>query len=141
MKTLLWLDDIRNPFDKDFTPYVALYNPFLNQPHEIAWVKNYQEFAEYLKWYGLPDAVSFDHDLAPEHYTPEEYWGNYSASKDYQESQNYVEPTGYDCAKLLVSYCQSTGNKIPLCVYHTANPVGKVNMKAYIENAKKHLNL
>ena len=48
-KTLLWLDDIRNPFDKDFTPYVALYNPFLNKPHTIEWVKDYDEFVSYLR--------------------------------------------------------------------------------------------
>lgn len=141
MKTLLWLDDIRNPFDKDFTPYVALYNPFLNQPHEITWVKNYEEFNDYIKFYGIPDAISFDHDLAPEHYTPQEYWNDFEKSKEYQDNKKYTEKTGLDCVKLLVGYCKIIKEKLPICVYHTANPVGKENMESYINNAKKHLKL
>jgi len=31
--------------------------------------------------YGLPDAISFDHDLSSEHYTPEYFWDDYEASK------------------------------------------------------------
>lgn len=141
MKTLLWLDDIRDPFDKDFTHYVALHNPFLNQSHQIVWVKDYDEFREYIEFRGLPDAISFDHDLAPEHYTPEEYWNDFDKSKKYQEAQVYNEKTGYDCVKWLATYCFHEEKSLPLCVYHTANPVGKENMMAYIENAKKHLKL
>ena len=128
-KTLLWLDDIRNPFDKDFTSYVALYNPFLNQPHEITWVKNYEEFNDYIEFYGLPDAVSFDYDLADEHYSP------------LVNTKDYKEKTGLDCVKLMVGYCKILKKKLPICIFHTANPVGKVNMETYIENAKKHLEL
>ncbi len=128
MKTLLWLDDIRDPFDKDFSSYVALYNPFLNQAHKIIWVKDYDEFVGYLI-NKMPDAVSFDHDLADEHYNLD---NNY---------EDYKEKTGLDCVKFLVDLCEGTKLKLPLCIYHTANPVGKINMETYIENAKKHLNL
>jgi len=142
MKTLLWLDDIRNPFDKDFTPYVALYNPFLNQPHEIIWVKDYNEFVSYLQHAPkMPNAISFDHDLAPEHYTPQEYWDKFDESKAYQEKLKYTEKTGFDCAKFLVGFCELVKSKLPICIYHTANPVGKENMETYINNAKKHLGL
>lgn len=135
MKTLLWLDDIRNPFDKDFTPYVALYNPFLNEPHQIRWAKNYAEFTQAIVIGGLPDAISFDHDLATEHY---------------DESNNpndYKEETGLDCVKFLCDILDYNnknhgGNyKLPICIFHTANLAGKVNMETYINNAKKHLNL
>ncbi len=135
MKTLLWLDDIRDPFDKDFSAYVALYNPFLNRPHRIRWVKNYAEFTQAIVTDNLPDAISFDHDLAPEHY------------EDNYDDGGYIEKTGLDCVKFLCNILDYNNKehgrdyKLPLCVYHTANPVGKVNMETYIENAKKHLNL
>lgn len=129
MKTLLWLDDVRDPFDKDFTPYVALYNPFLNQPHEIIWVKNYDEFLEYLLSESLPDAISFDHDLADEHYNGD------------IKTEDYKEKTGMNCVKLLVGFCKLSNKKLPICVFHTANPIGKINMETYINNAKKHLEL
>lgn len=128
MKTLLWLDDIRNPFDKDFTPYVALYNPFLNEPHKIIWVKNYEEFVSYLV-NAMPDAISFDHDLDAEHYD------------ESVNPEDYTEKTGMDCVKFLVELCEKTEQKLPICIYHTANPIGKINMETYIENAKKHLEL
>ena len=128
MKTLLWLDDVRDPFDKDFTPYVALYNPFLNQPHKIIWVKNYEEFLDVI-FNEMPDAISFDHDLADEHY-------NWSINPE-----DYKERTGMDCVSTLVIYCIERELKLPLCIYHTANPAGKINMETYINNAKKHLGL
>lgn len=135
MKTLLWLDDIRDPFDKDFTPYVALYNPFLNEPHKVEWVKNYAKFTEYIVLYGIPDAISFDHDLADEHYQMD------------TNPEDYKEETGMDCVKFLCNIIDynntnySTNYKLPICIFHTANPAGKANMQTYIENAKKHLNL
>lgn len=140
MKTLLWLDDIRDPFDKDFTPYVALYNPFLNQPHEIIWVKNYDEFLEYLLSESLPDAISFDHDLADEHI---QYYFDNGGHKNPPNPMeaNFKEKTGYDCVKFLVDLCTDTEQKLPICIYHTANSAGKVNMETYINNAKKHLGL
>ena len=30
-------------------------------------VKNYDEFTEYIEKNGIPDYISFEHDLAPEH--------------------------------------------------------------------------
>lgn len=129
MKTLLWLDDIRNPFDKDFASYVALYNPFLNEKHKIIWVLSYEAFERYIAEHGLPDAISFDHDLADEHYRQD------------VSPEEYKEKTGLDCVKWLVKYCLTTGQQLPKCIYHTANPDGKANMYGYIENAKKHLGL
>ncbi len=126
MKTLLWLDDIRNPFDKDFTSYVALYNPFLNEPHKIVWVTNYESFTRWIGDNGLPDAISFDHDLDTEHYDQ-----NISP-------KIYKKKTGYDCVKWLVEYCRKTIKHLPICIYHTMNPAGKVNMSTYIKSSKEH---
>lgn len=128
MKKLLWLDDLRDPFD-----------PKWNTPDvEIHWVKSYLEFIDWIDTNGLPDIISFDHDLADEHYTPEMYWDDYEASKAYQESQNYTEMTGYECAKELVEYCYRFNKPFPEYKCHSANPVGRDNILGLLNNAVKH---
>ena len=91
---LLWLDDLRNPFldDEGRVP---------KGDYEIIWVVCYLQFTQWISKNGLPDLISFDHDLAPEHYTPEKYWNDYEASKDYQEKKAllFQDKTGLDCAK------------------------------------------
>ena len=54
MKTLLWLDDFRNPAD------------YLTGEYDITCVKNYDEFCTFLNEHGLPDIICFDHDLGEE---------------------------------------------------------------------------
>lgn len=130
MKKLLWLDDIRDPNDDFFKPFVALYNPFLNQEHKIIWVKNFDEFQDYvINHSAWIDAISFDHDLAPEHYD------------SYIDSMDYEEKTGYDCLKWLCNYCYDEFIGLPKCIFHTANPVGKENMINYLKNVKEHWEL
>lgn len=152
-KTVVWLDDIRNPWEISYHKR----NPFLNSIHtvndlsleengykiyEIVWVRSYQEFTSYImSQKQLPHIISFDHDLADEHYTPKEYWEDYEASKKYQEekSKNYKEKTGYDCALFLVELCMAKNKSIPEYNVHSANPVGADNIRHYLENAKKHI--
>ena len=55
--TLLWIDDIRNPFDG----WAERYAPF--PPDEIICAKNYDEVLTFLEKRGCPDKVCFDHDL------------------------------------------------------------------------------
>jgi len=78
---ILWLDDLRNPF-------LNLEERVPKEEGIIEWVLNYQEFTEWITKFGLPDIISFDHDLAIEHYTPEEYWNDYQLSKEYQDSRD-----------------------------------------------------
>lgn len=125
--TILWLDDLRDP-------YLDLEKKVPHKENaEIIWVKNYNEFTERIKKYGLPDVISFDHDLAEEHYTPEEYWNDYYASKKYQESQDYVEKTGLDCAKWLIKYCLNNDLELPEYYVHSANPVGRDKIKLKLD--------
>jgi len=105
MKTLLWLDDLRNPY--------------LNKQRRcpdgyiVYWVTNYSEFIEWIEKFGLPDAISFDHDLGE-------------------------VATGMDCAKWLVNYCLDNNRELPEFYVHSANPVGAENIKTLLENYKKH---
>lgn len=87
----------------------------------------------------MPLLISFDHDLADEHYTPQEYWDDYDKSKAYQESQSYKEKTGLDCAKFLVEFVESNNKVLPQFLSHSANPVGRDNILNYLQNAQKHL--
>ena len=119
----LFLDDIR--FPKDVT-WVEL--PL------VKWtiVRNYKEFVYTIKINGLPNFVSFDHDLSSMHYT-DVFNGsklNYSA---------YTEKTGYECAKFLVEYCITNNLKFPNYTIHSMNPIGKQNIISYVESYKKSL--
>jgi|GEM_PF-175675 len=132
-ETLLWLDDIRNPFLNN-------ENKVPNVKGKLIWVLNYEQFVEWITKFGMPDIISFDHDLADEHYTPEQYWSDYQASKEYQEAQSYVEKTGYDCAKWLVDYCMDNDLDLPIYFIHSANPVGADNIKGLLDNYNKFRN-
>ena len=127
MKNLLWLDDLRNPF-LDEEKKVPLGNDKWN----INWVLNYEQFVKWINMYGVPDAVSFDHDLAPEHYTPEYFWEDYEESKKFQEwkSKDYLEHTGEECAKWLLSHCEWDNKTLPEIYIHSANPVGSDKIDA-----------
>ena len=131
MKTLIWLDDIRNPLENDW----LVFSP-IEQPFAPVWLKSYDEFISYIKTYGLPDAICFDHDLG----LPRQLVLR-NEGKSKRESRRIVreeEKTGYDCAKWLVDYCIDNNKSLPLYNIQSANPVGKENIKSLLENFKKH---
>lgn len=79
-------------------------------------IRTYGDFVDWIVENGLPDYISFDHDLGEKEFT------------------------GYDCAKWLVDYCMDNGFDIPEFQSHSANPVGRKNIVSYLNNAKKVLN-
>lgn len=108
MKTLLWLDDYRDP-----ETHAPNYNDYSN----ITWVKNYIDFCEHLDKNGLPSVVSFDHDLG------------LSFIEIF---------SGYDCAKYLVEYCIDRRLQLPEFYVHSQNPAGRENILSILNNYKKH---
>lgn len=109
MKKLLWIDDLRNPFiNKEGK---------CPEGFVVEWVLNYGQFIEWIEKFGLPYAISFDHDLA-----------------DYQEDKEY---TGMDCAKWLIEHCLETGEKMPKFFVHSANTVGADNILYLLKNYLK----
>ncbi len=119
----LFLDDLRMPKDA-----IGLVPDNMNQfywANDWSVVRGHDEFCDWVSANGLPDFVSFDHDLADEHYGG--------------DGEGYVEKTGYECAKWLVDYCVDNRLALPDYMVHSANPVGKKNISSYLENAKKHL--
>ncbi len=122
----LFLDDIRQPWEAgnymlpvDVRKFYRLYDWVI--------VRNYKEFVETITEKGLPDLVSFDHDLADIHYDP----------TTWTESFSYEEETGYDCAKWMVNYCMENHLPMPNYLVHSMNPTGAENILRYLNNYKK----
>jgi len=127
----LFLDDFRSPQ----MAFRLIYDKRYNLQDWIV-VKNFQEFINIVKEYGVPTLVSFDHDLGDEHY-------DLHGSTDFLTWEEYYvfndrTMTGYDCAKWLCDYCLENNNKFPEYLIHSANTVGAKNIKIYIENFLKY---
>lgn len=60
MKTLLWVDDARNPFEDDWLNFSPIGRNCL-----VIWAQSYQEAIDFLEkeW---PDTICLDHDLGEE---------------------------------------------------------------------------
>jgi hypothetical protein len=109
----LFLDDFRDPRDSFFYKGQPIYN------EDWITVRNYDEFVKVVEELGIPEAVSFDHDLADVHYERTSF--NYD-----DETQ---EKTGYHCAKWLIYYCIDNKKELPaIILVHSMNPAGSQNI-------------
>lgn len=130
----LFLDDIRHPYDAFKYTNESM---FLQLKWDI--VRSYDEFVKYIEINGIPKLISFDHDLADTHYTPEHLWTDYDKSKQWQDQQIHTEKTGYECAKWLIDYCMDNNICLPEYYCHSMNPVGKDNILSVLDNYKKFM--
>jgi hypothetical protein len=123
----LFLDDLRDPR--------TIYPTTSNSEWTV--VRNYGEFVKVIEANGLPFLVSFDHDLAEEHYRPSMFNpdGHYSR---YSVDGTFKEKTGMECAKWLVEYCMNKNLDLPQYNVHSANPVGSANIASYLLSYTKH---
>lgn len=138
MKNLLWLDDLRNPFLNLENKVPLDENQEL---YNINWVINYEQFTQWINMYGLPDAISFDHDLGDAYFVPEEYWNSPEESEKFKEWKNkfHKEKTGMDCAKWLVDYCLNKKKSTPRIFVHSSNTVGANNILSLMDSFSKFL--
>ena len=127
----LFLDDDRHPQD---VKWIEL------PPYAWVEVKSYAEFVKTVKEKGIPETVSFDHDLADEHYA------EYRAAHDETSPsfgkiryENLVEKTGMDCARFLAELCVKRNVPIPRYYIHTLNGIGLQNIASILESARKVL--
>lgn len=132
----LFLDDYRSP--EDCLKYCYKWygtNQLVYNEQDWAVVKNYPEFVNYIQQYGIPDLISFDHDLADEHYHQNMQEGklNYY-TQDFLT--NDCSKTGYHCAKWLTEYCMDKNLDLPQFMVHSMNPVGRENIITLLENFK-----
>jgi hypothetical protein len=91
----IYIDDIRTPKSKDWVI-----------------VRTFEEFVETVKQNGIPEEISFDHDLG------------------WDTEKNCERKSGYDCAKWLIN------NNIIIKKFsvHSANPVGAQNITSLLNN-------
>lgn len=128
-KTLIWLDDVRNPFENDW----LVFSP-VNDYEEVLWLKDYNQFVDYIDTKGLPYAICFDHDLSD--FQALKFGTDMLDEVDLPET----EKTGYYCVKYLVDYCLERNLDIPLYNIQSANPVGKENIDGLLKSYKKYFN-
>jgi hypothetical protein len=126
LRTCLYLDDVRTP-----TTTIPGYEPWVT-------VRNYEEFTKHITEFGIPNLISFDHDLAEEHM--EDYFQQV-ANQGYQNPRynSYKEMTGLNCADWLISYCQENNAVLNSVCVHSHNPVGAVNIQSLINGFKRHM--
>ena len=115
-RTLLWLDDYRNPFDEE-TDWLV-FSPVPLKDLYVVWIRTYYAFVDHIKDDGVPYAVCLDHDLG-------------------DDSGGY---TGKDAANFLVEWCVDHGEPIPYFNSQSSNPAGRENIMKYIQQAKETLN-
>lgn len=130
MDYCLFLDDIRFPYHAYGYTNDSVYI-------KLDWIiaRSYDEFTKIITEKGLPKLISFDHDLADEHYHSDDQPWSTDFTIDYF---SYKEKTGYECAKWLCDYCLDNNVKIPDTKVHSFNHIGRSNIRHYISNFKKH---
>lgn len=91
-------------------------------PEGFIKVRNYEEFVCFLKVYGMPDFISFDHDLADEHYP----WNDPSYKTGSLNYDSYKAKTGWHCAKYIVD--NDLGLPFLGWQVHSQNDIGASNI-------------
>jgi hypothetical protein len=121
----LFLDDVRMPIDcihyirnSDY----ANLNWVIVRTHDEFVNEVTQRFANN----EFPAIVSFDHDLADEHYDPAMYHGE---DAYINASVSFKEKTGLDSAKWFVQFCIDNDVNMPSCLVHSMNPIGAKRIK------------
>lgn len=128
----LFLDDIR---DLEETYSYTKFSLFKEKDWII--VRNYTQFIKtielnYYNKNAFPEIISFEHDLAHEHYLPKEKWGmDYNS---WATNQDFNEKTGYNCAEWLIDFCIKNEIELPKHYCHSMNPAGKENIINLLSN-------
>ena len=117
----LFLDDIRTPYD------VFQYTVDFDYYQESEWVivKTYEDFIHHIITEGIPELISFDHDLSAEHYLPE--------NQENIPYDNMEVKTGYHALKWFIKYCNENDLELPKLKFHTMNLSGKINMMKLLD--------
>lgn len=135
MKTLLWLDDIRDPMDNTWLSWM-MEAGINSSEFEITWVKSYDAFTKWIIKNGLPSLICFDHDLGEDVAKSRVSKG---MSKRQARTLKRETLSGFDCTKWLIEFCLNHNVNPPEYKIQSANPVGAENIKGLIENFKRNV--
>lgn len=130
----LFLDDVRDPeqamlYDRGVSLCLA------SGIHHTEWVtvRSHADFVHMIKYGGLPDAVSFDHDLCFEHMR---HYHDVTRNVGLIEYGNLKTPTGKASAEYLVEECRKQNMPLPRCFIHSANEVGRTEIQKVLSCGK-----
>lgn len=131
----LFLDDNREPIECSF----YMTDRVGEEASEIylerwAVVKSYPEFVSYITEMGLPDVVSFDHDLVPGHH---KNWVNGEINYNSEVFLDDKNKTGFHCAQWMISYCSEHGKKLPQYMVHSMSFDGWRNIEDLLDNYQR----
>jgi hypothetical protein len=137
----IFLDDERVPSHVKWITLPAI------PPSNWTIVRSFDEFKMLIDSLDdCPEFVTFDHDLADEHYKVMQAEVKHTFFKnDNQDGMNFTfdygkEKTGYECAKYFVEVAINKGWKIPEYTVHSLNPVGRERIQQYLASARDKLN-
>lgn len=102
--------------DDERTPEMVFWIELPDFPWVI--VRSYDEMRAVVDARGLPQTVSYDHDLGP------------------------VPMTGYDCARYImdrVLYDSPVGTTLPVSFVHSMNPVGAEYIRKLIQSYQREI--
>lgn len=131
----MWLDDLRDPTDNIWNNWIARQgvNP---TDYDITWVKNYDDFTDWIVNNGLPDVVCFDHDLGQD-IAIERYTTGGMSKTQAKKLKKLETMSGFDATKWMVNYCMDNDLRLPNWYIQSANPVGAENIKSYLQSFVK----
>jgi len=137
----LFIDDIRFPKDAWIYPRrddkkqiisgksLEMISGIPNGNWDI--VRSYKEFVAYIEKNGIPDVITFDHDLHPEHMN---YYHVITSKTGVIDYQDIAIETGKHCAEYLIDKWNESGRiKTPTCYVHSANQWGAKNIKEVLK--------
>ena len=98
-------------------------------------VRNFGDFVKKIEKDGLPEMISFDHDLKDLHYYHYNTYTVYTGVIDY----TVLEGTGFECAKWLTrTYLIDNNLSCPEILIHTQNTVGAENIRQEFESFNRN---
>ena len=118
----LFLDDVRSAE----MVFMNTIDPIYENNNEWEIVRSFNEFVSYIEENGLPEFISFDHDLDFEHYKLEN-----QQDIDYEKIEI---KTGFHAAQWLINYCADNKLKLPNFKVHSMNLAGKRNIERILGN-------
>ena len=122
----LFLDDVRSAE----MVFMNTIDPIYENNDEWEIVRSFNEFVSYIEENGLPEFISFDHDLDFEHYKLEN-----QQDIDYDKMEI---KTGFHAAQWLINYCADNKLKLPNFKVHSMNLAGKRNIERILEKDQNH---
>lgn len=133
--TKLFLDDVRTPSHcMSYMPSRIGSSSKVYQSADWVIVRTHDEFVNWIEKNGLPNLISFDHDLSYEHYSQ----NMYTSEDQYEADIKGSPPTGYDSALWLIKYCSYNKKPLPMWIVHSMNPIGASRIENALKNFKKY---